>query len=198
MAASSLAPCRPLPPPPPVPTHPTLEDWLLWLRVAHGEARRRLFRPMVAEEIAERALFEVLQLHLLGRPPAAPTAYLRVVVRRLAARWLASADARCQPLEPLLQDAADRPGTHVRDPAGTRPETMRCSIAESADGWRVAIEILLPELERALTPRQLRALRAVRASRGLRAAARACAMTPRDLRAAIRRIAEKARSLLSA
>src|SRR5688572_15160690 len=135
-----------LEPLPPAPL--SLTEWAQWQRVAHAEARRRLFRPLVAEEIAERALFELVRLHLQGRPPLASTAWLRGVVRHLAARWLASGDARCQPL------AAG--GDESDEPQGSPPETMRCSIAGAADEWQRQIRALQPRLERALTPRQLR------------------------------------------
>jgi DNA-directed RNA polymerase specialized sigma24 family protein len=178
---------RPLTQPP---TPLSMDEWAQWQRVAHAEARRRLFRPLVAEEVAEQALFELVQLHLHGRPPVTPTAWLRGVVRNLAARWLASADARCVPLTLGSEDADE--------PQGAAPETMRCSIASHAEDWHRQIRALQPRLERSLTARQLRVLVAVRAGHGLRAAARACGMTPRDFRGAMRRIAAKAKALLGA
>jgi DNA-directed RNA polymerase specialized sigma24 family protein len=144
------------------------------LRLAWSTATRILRNPIQAEEAGERAVHKLFLLCLAGRGPAVPEAWVRVAARRIAQSMSRRRTRRVT----LDLDQLPGPRTMAPEPVDT--------------------ELLLVRLQPLLTERQRQAVEAALASRTMRAAARQCRMTPKDLRRSLELVGEKGRANLGA
>lgn len=142
------------------------------LRLAWSSATRILRNPVQAEEAGEQAVHKLFLLCLTGRRPAVPEAWVRVAARRIA-QSMSRRRTRCVTLDlDQLPEPGPIPSAHVDT------------------------EMLLHRLQPLLTDRQRQAVEAALASHSMRAAARQCRMSPKDLRRSLELVGEKGRANL--
>ena len=161
-------------------SHPTIHEITMHdphqlLPYAYRAASTVARSQLLAEEAGERAIHLLTLAVLDGSPPEHPKAWLRVVARRSASALLRSEWARTRSMSP--EEISDRQAPY-RQPRTTRTEFV-CERIEST-----------------LTQRQRDALHAALTCNSTHAAARSCAMPPRDFRRCLGSICRRARQAL--
>jgi len=165
------------------------KDLERYWKIVRGEARRQLWDPKLAEEVAEEAYFHLMVRLAVYRPPETPEAWLFGVVRNLKNKLLAKPrakdvnlgdlDPEQEPLEPRLDAEED----------GDFPVDQWIE-------WREFLKVIESRILCQLTKYQCRIYYHLLNDRSIKEVARACHTTPKDVRDAIHAIAGKARGIL--